>query len=367
MQDRFKAGPSAIRVRKESLERTVSEIFARLGVPDGDNALAADALVTADLRGAESHGVSVAVGYYVRALKSGEIKARPDWRIVRETPATASIDSDAGLGLIVAPKAMEIAIEKARNVGVGVVTMHNGRHLGMASYHAMIALESDMIGVCMTSAPPTIVPTFGAETRLGTNPIAVAAPADKEAPFVFDVAMSVIAANKLIISQRLGINLLPGWVAAEDGTPIMEESPPPPPKPGGFPESRLLPLGSTPEMGSHKGYGFAAMVDILSGILTGGGYGYLPPVSNYGHHVAAYSVEAFMDTGEFKRTMDEFLQMLMSTRPAAGHDRVVYPGLLEAETEVDRRANGVPLHLEVFEGLREVCAELSVPFDLVEA
>ncbi len=162
---------------------------------------------------------------YVSGYNSGEINARPDWRIVRQTPATANVDSDAGLGIIVTPRAMEIAIEKARNVGLGMVTVSNGRHLGMASYHAMMALEHDMIGVCMTGCPPSVLPTFGAEPRLGTNPIALAAPAGEEPPFVFDAATSVVAGNKLGLASRLGVDLLPGWVADLDGTPLMEAVP----------------------------------------------------------------------------------------------------------------------------------------------
>ena len=162
---------------------------------------------------------------------------------------------------------MDIAIRKAAEVGVGMVTIGNSRHLGMASYHAMLALEHDMIGVCMTSAPPRMVPTFGAEPRLGTNPIAVAVPARNEPPFVFDAATSSVAQNKIEIARRLGADLEPGWLAAEDGTPIMEEVPVPA-------TYHLLPVGATRELGSHKGYGLACVVDILAGVLTGFGYGY---------------------------------------------------------------------------------------------
>ena len=365
MLERFRLDPgTAVRVMEGPFRRTVTEIFARMGVPDEDAALAADVLVSADLRGVESHGVSDMLRVYVEGLSDGELNPRPSWRVLRETPATANIDSDRGLGLVVAPKAMQIAIEKAGDVGVGMVTIRNGRHLGMASYHAMLALEHDMIGVCMTSTPPIVVPTFGAEPRLGTNPIALAAPAGEEAPFVFDAAMSSIASNKLWAARRMGRDLLPGWLAAEDGTPIMEEVSPPNIGPGADSIPGLLPLGSTRELGSHKGYGLAAMVDVLSGILTGGGYGAVPGRPNFGHFVAAYSVEAFMDTGEFKRAMDQWLRMLKSTAPAPGHRRVLYPGLLEAEAEADRRANGIPLHREVIDWFRDICGKRSIPFTL---
>ena len=356
----------SVRVGEDRLRATVVQIFGKMGVPAEDCDLASDVLVTTDLRGVETHGVSNMLRAYVRDYNEGVINPRPNWRIVRETPATANIDSDAGLGIIVVPKAMEIAIQKAEKVGVGMVTIRNSRHLGMASYHAMLTLKHDMIGVCMTSCPPGVVPTFGAEPRLGTNPIALAAPADEEPPFVFDAAMSSIAGNKLTLAARMGSNLAPGWIAASDGSPLMEESPPPEQGYGRV-MTPLLPLGSNREMGSHKGYGLMAVVDILGGILSGGGYGLNPGRPNFGHYIAAYNVEAFMDVGEFKRTMDEWLRMLKSTKPAPGHERVIYPGLPEAETQEDRKANGIPLHNEVIEWFDDICGELSIPFTLTDS
>ena len=283
---------------------------------------------------------------------------------MRESPSTANIDSDRGLGIVVGPRAMEIAIEKAGNVGVGVVTIRNSRHLGMISYHAMMALEHDMIGMTMSSCPANVNPTFGAEARFGTNPIALAAPGDREAPFVFDAAMSIVPANKLILARRLGVKLLPGWTADENGAPVMHEVDAPPLGSDGIPLANLLPLGSTIDLGSHKGYGLMAIVDILGGILSGGGYGLLPGRPNFNHYVAAYDIEAFMDKGEFKSTMDEWLYTLRTTRPAPGHDRVVYPGLVEAETVEDRKVNGIPLHIEVIEWFRSTCSRMGIPFNL---
>jgi len=351
-----------VRVPESGLFETVVSIFEKMGVKEDDSRLAADVLVTADLRGVESHGVSNMLRMYVRDYQEGQTKANPEWRVLRESPSTASIDCDAGLGTIIAPKAMEIAIEKAKNVGMGMVTMSNGRHMGMASYHAMLALKHDMIGLCMTSTPPEMVPTFGAELRLGTNPIALAAPADKEVPFVFDAATTVVAGNKLGLARRLGIKLPPGWVADTDGIPIMEEAMPPVPEFEGPGQSRLLPLGSTREMSSHKGYGLAGIVEILSGILTGGGFGVKVGLPNFRHCVAAYDIEVFMDTEEFKQTMDEWLQMLKATKPAAGYDRVLYPGLPEAECEVEYRAKGIPLHPEVVEWIQTTCNDLSIKY-----
>ncbi|MDA1347857.1 MAG: Ldh family oxidoreductase [Chloroflexi bacterium] len=368
MLEQFKVKEEdAIRVPEAGLRETVTAFFVRMGVPAEDAALAADVLVLADLRGVETHGVSNTPRDYLTGYSEGEINPRPDWRIVRESPATATIDCDAGIGLVIAPKAMEIAIAKAEKVGLGMVTMRNGRHLGMAAYHAMMALEHDMIGMCMTSTPASMVPTFGAEPRLGTNPIAVAAPAGKEPPFIFDAASTAVAGNKLLLARRLGTNILPGWLADENGTPIMEEFPAPEPSFRGAQTTFMLPVGGTRELGSHKGYGWASIVEVLGGILTGGGYGMNPGRPNFGHSVAAYKIDAFMDVADFKRTMDEWLETLRTTKPAPGHDRVFYPGLPEAEDEADRRANGIPLHPEVVEWFRDVCAELEIPFKLTDS
>ena len=343
----------AISVSGDDLKSTVASIFEKMGVPAEDAELGADVLVLADLRGVDSHGVSNMLRSYLGGYQRGEINPRPNISVVRETAATASVDSDRGLGTIVTPKAMDIAIRKASECGVGMVTIGNSRHLGMASYHAMLALEHDMIGICMTSAPPRMVPTFGAEPRLGTNPIAVAVPARNEPPFVFDAATSSVAQNKIEIARRLGADLEPGWLAAEDGTPIMEEVPVPL-------NYHLLPVGATRELGSHKGYGLACVVDIFAGVLTGFGYGAVPGRPNFGHYVAAYNVAGFDDPDHFKDEMDGWLQMMKSTKPAPGHDRVLVAGQPEAEMEAVRRQEGIPLHPDVVQFIRDTCAELSV-------
>jgi LDH2 family malate/lactate/ureidoglycolate dehydrogenase len=341
-------------VQGDDLKKTVAGIFEKLGVTPEDALLAADVQVLADLRGVDSHGVSNMLKSYITGYQEGSINPRPNWKVVRETPSTATVDSDKGLGTIVTPKAMDIAIQKAKNVGVGMVTIGNARHLGMASYHAMLALPHDMIGICMTSCPPQVLPTFGAEPRLGTNPIAIAVPAKNEPPFVFDVATSSVAVNKIRIAARLGAEIPGGWMAREDGSPIMES--------GLAPEKfTLLPLGADREGGSHKGYGFSCMVDILAGVLTGFGYGAVPGRPNFGHMVAAYSIDAFTDVEPFKAEMDEWLQMMKSTKPAPGHDRVMVAGQPEAEVEVVRRDEGIPLHPDVADWIRDTCGEMSVP------
>ena len=222
----------------------------------------------------------------------------------------------------------------------------------MMAYYPMMALKHDMIGYAITGGGANTVPTFGAKPRLGANPHAWAVPTDKEPPFVLDMSSSATAANKVGLLRRMGKPVLPGMVADDDGSPIME--PRQPPK-----ETWMLPVGATREMGSHKGYGLGVIAQVFSGILAAGAFG-----EYYGgqmsHFVAAYSVEAFTDVKKFKSDMDKFLRYLKETPPAPGHDRVYYAGLPEYEEEQVRRRDGIPLHKEVVEWFDSITAELSV-------
>jgi L-2-hydroxycarboxylate dehydrogenase (NAD+) len=360
MLERFKVPKKdEVRIPQESLRRTVAAIFEKMGVSPEDAAEGADVLVMTDLRGVETHGVSNVMRYYVQQYTKGELNARPQMRVVRETPSTAVLDADNGLGIILGRRAMKIAIQKAQNVGIGVVTMHNSGHLGAVGHFAMLAAQQDMVGVCMTAGGTGVAPTFGGEGRLGANPISIAAPARNEPPVLFDAATSQIAFNKLTLAARVGSKLLPGWITDENGTPIMEEVAPP--SGGRF---YIPPMGGTRENGSHKGYGFSLMVEVLAALLSGSVPNMLdatPFESRFKNYFAAYNIAAFTDVDQFKDTMDEMLKKLRETRPAPGHARVLYPGLSEHEEERDRRANGIPLHREVVQWFDDIAGELSVP------
>jgi L-2-hydroxycarboxylate dehydrogenase (NAD+) len=342
-------------VAPEALRTMVTSIFEKLNVSPEDAVLGADVLVSADLRGVDSHGVSNMLRNYVEGYRGGTITPRPNWSVVREALAVATVDCDRGLGIMMAPKAMDIAIQKAKVTGIGMVTMRNGRHLGMASYHAMLALEHNMIGVCTTAVRAIVPPTFGREPRLGTNPIAVAVPAGEEHPFVLDIATSVVPINKIRLAERLGTSIPGGWIADEYGVPLMEAGPVPE-------QYQLLPLGGTREMGSHKGYGLAAVVEILSGILSGQGYASMQERGNAGHMVAAYDIEAFTSLSEFKRMMDDWMQDLKNTPTTPGNDRVLVPGQLEDEMQRERRIKGIPLHNEVITWFQDISRELMIPY-----
>lgn len=361
MLERFKPKPEdSERVSLDSLYEVVTAIFEKMGVPNSDAREAADVLTMTDLRGVETHGVSNMLRAYVEQYTDGVVNPNPNWKIERETPGTAVINADRGLGIILGRRAMEIAIQKAKTVGVGIVTMNNGTHVGAVGHFSMLAAKQDMVGMCATSAGTGVLPTFAAEPRFGTNPISIAAPARNEAPLLFDAATSQIAGNKFSLAKRVGSDLLPGWIADDTGTPILEETP----VPEGSWYGSLLPLGGTRELGSHKGYGFMLMVEVLGAFLSGSVPGMFDAVkmeSGYKHYFAAYDIKAFTDVDEFKDKMDKMLKMLRETKPASGHERVLYPGLAESEDEKDRRENGIPLHKEVLQWFDSMVGELGVP------
>jgi LDH2 family malate/lactate/ureidoglycolate dehydrogenase len=220
----------------------------------------------------------------------------------------------------------------------------------------MQAAEADMVGVCFTGAGLSVVPTFASRPMIGTNPIAIAAPARVEAPLLFDAATSAIAGNKIRLAMRVGSPLLPGWVTQKDGTPIMEEKPV-----FDRDEFHQAPLGGTREQGSHKGFGFAMMAEVLSTMLAGAMPTMLVPGSGSKNHFAAYDIRAFTDLEAFKTTMDDMLRTLRTATPAPGQERVLYPGLSEAEEVRARRATGIPLHREVIEWFGQCTAELGLP------
>ena len=349
-------------VESEKMRGATIEIFEKCGQSPADAALSADVLMTSDLRGCESHGVSNQLRVYVQMYGDREINPTPNVRVTRETDVTANLDGDEGLGLHVLPKAMELAIEKAEKHGMGAVTVHNSRHIGMLAYHSMMALEHDMIGLTTTAGNPmSMVPTHAGEKMFATNPWAWAAPARNEAPFVFDIATTQVAGNKLYLAQRVGAPMEPAWVADAEGIPIMESAQLPD-------EYMSLPFGGTREQGSHKGYGFAATCEILSTILSGMGPGFLMPKTPrplMGHYVQAIKIDGFTDPDQFKDDMDRFLGGLRNAKPAPGHDRVVYAGLPEAEEVEIRQREGIPYHREVIEWFESIKAELGLGFELV--
>ena len=342
----------AVRVAVDDMRPLVEGIFEKLGLPAADAQQAAEVLMYADLHGIDSHGVSNMMQHYERWIGTGDINPTPEPRVLREAPATATIDADRALGLVMGPRAMRQAMDKAAVCGIGAVAVKNVNHFGACAYHAQLALERDMIGIVMTTSGLCTVPTYGAKAMLGTNPIGVAAPTRNEVPFLFDASMSTLPINKVDLMKRLGGKLAGGCIANADGVPILEDAHVPD-------EYMVLPLGTTREQGSHKGYGLGVMIDILSGILSGGTPSYkpAPPVS---HHFLAYRVDAFTDLDEFKDDLDSYLKDLRETPTAPGHERVYYAGLPEHEEAVERGQKGVPYHPDVIDWFRDAATRLGV-------
>ena len=323
-------------------------VFQKIGCSQEHAETATKTLLSADLRGIDSHGIARLSGY-VRLWEVKRVNANPGIKVLHETPSTAVVDGDSGLGLVVAPYAMKIAIEKAKNVGTGWVSVQNSNHFGIAGYHAMMALEHDMIGMAMTNASPLVAPTFSIDKMLGTNPICVAAPAGKEPAFVADLATTTAANGKLEILQRKQADTPDGWVQDKDGNPSNDANIL---KKGGA----LLPLGGDREHGSHKGYALGAIVDIFSGLLSGANYApWVPPFPAYvpmpaqqpgkgiGHFLGAMRIDAFRPAEDFKKDMDHWIQGFRSCKTIPGEEKVLVPGDPEREFEAERMKNGIPL------------------------
>lgn len=351
----------------DSLYAFTHATFLAMGCSEPDAALATRVLLSADLRGIDSHGIARLSGYW-RLFEAGRINPQAQVRIIHETPSTATVDGDKGLGLVVAPKAMQIAIDKAAAVGSGWVSVKNSNHFGIAGYHAMMALEHDMIGWAMTNASALVTPTFSKEKMLGTNPICVAIPAGEEPAFVADFATTTAANGKLEILQRKNAEAPLGWVQDADGNATTDANAL---KKGGA----LVPLGGDREHGSHKGYALGSIVDIFSAVLSGASYGpWAPPFPAYvpmpenmpgeglGHFLGAMRIDGFRPASDFKQHMDNWIQRFHNAVPADPSQPVLVPGDPEREMEKQRQQNGIPLVEAVVADLAALGQKTGVPF-----
>jgi L-2-hydroxycarboxylate dehydrogenase (NAD+) len=352
----------------DQLREFASAVFRHFGVAPDDAALAATVLLRADVRGIDSHGVARLRTYH-DMLTLGRINPRPQIRIVRETASTATVDGDNGLGLVVGPKANVIAMDKAAHAGSGWVSVRNTNHFGIAGYYVLEALTRDLIGFAMTNSTKLVAPLWGAERMLGTNPIATAFPGLEEPPIVIDLATCAAAYGKIEMAQRRGESIPDGWAIDRDGHATTD---PQAMMDGGA----LLPLGSDRERSGHKGYALAAMVDILSAVLSGANWGpFAPPFAlrqeipsravgaGIGHFFGALRIDAFIDPDEFKRQVDDWIRTFRATRPAPGTDGPLIPGDPERANEAERHVTGIPLIAAVIDDLRDIGASTGVPFD----
>ena len=343
----------------------IQQVFSAAGARNDHSTLAAEALISADLRGVDSHGIARLAGY-IRLWEQQRLNIQPNIHVVHETPSTAVVDGDKGAGLIVAQKAMRIAIEKAKTAGTGWVAVKNSNHFGIAGYHAMLALEHDMIGISMTNASALVAPTFSSDRMLGTNPIAVAIPAKDEPPFVMDMATTPAANGKLEVCERQNKDIPQGWAQTKEGNHTTDNRAL---KNGGA----MLPLGSDREHGSHKGYCLGAWVDIFSAVLSGANYGpWVPPFVSFlspppnpvgegiGHFVGAMRIDAFRPANEFKEHMDNWIRAFRQTQCIEGQPKVQIPGDQERIIETLRKKEGIDIHPSVINDLQQLAEKLNI-------
>ena len=351
----------------EGLRDFATKVFIHFGVPEKDAVIAADVLSLADVRGIDSHGVA-RLHTYFEMLSIKRINPTPKIRIIRERKSVCTVDGDNGLGLVVGPKANEIAMEKASYFGSGWVSVCNTNHYGIASYYSLQALKQDMIGLSMTNTTKLVAPLWGAERMLGTNPISIAFPGLKNPPIVIDLATSAAAYGKIEIAKRKKQQVPKGWIVDKEGS--MSTNPDDMINGGA-----ILPLGSDRELGGHKGYALSAMVDVLSAVLSGANWGpFAPPFAlrqeipgrsvgkGIGHFFGVMEIEGFMDVNEFKKRIDEWIEVFRKTKPAKGTTGVLIPGDPEHQEETVRRKTGIPLLPAVIADLNDISRKTGIPF-----
>ncbi|MHB0871537.1 MAG: Ldh family oxidoreductase [Chloroflexota bacterium] len=349
------AGGARVLARHDRLKGFCSDVLQELGLPRDDAEVTADTLVTANLRGVDTHGV-MRMTYYTAKLKAGAIQTRVDLTPTRETIATALLDAHNGIGQVVSYRAMQLAIRKAREAGIAYVAVKNSNHFGACAYYSMMALPHDMIGIALTNASPRLAPTGGTDRLFGNNPWSIAVPAGRRHPVVLDMANSVVAAGKIRICQKEGKPIPDGWALDRDGAPTTD------------PEAALK--GILLAIGGYKGYGITLMVDLLTGVLADSACGprvkgmESSEVAGIGHAFMALDLSAFDEVAAFKARMDAYIEEIKSSRKAKGSEVIYLPGEPEYLRTRERMEKGIPLQPKVAEDLRAIGREYGVPIDL---
>ncbi|MHA1215392.1 MAG: Ldh family oxidoreductase [Candidatus Hodarchaeales archaeon] len=351
----------AVYIPVQTLIDFMNDVFVKIGVPPEDAKICANVLIKSDLRGIESHGVQRLKMYYDR-IKKGIQYPITELKILKETQTTSRIDAGHGMGHVAAYRAMEMAIKKAKEYGLGAVAVNNSTHFGIAGYYSLMAVEKDMIGIACTNARPSIAPTFGVEPMMGTNPITIGLPTDEEIPFLFDAAASITQRGKIEVKARTNAPVPEGWVIdneanlSTDSVKILEDLK--------HDKAALLPIGGLGElMAGHKGYGLAAAVEIFSAALSDGPFlkdltldkGY-----KLGHFFMAINIESFLPVDTFKKISGSILRDLRSSKKAPGHDRIYTAGEKEYYSELERWKTGIPVMPSILEDLRFLRSELNL-------
>ena len=349
------------------IENFMIDVFEGLGVPEDDARVCTDVLIAADLRGIKSHGVG-RLKYYYDRIQRGQQKVKTEIEVVKETETTVLIDGHHGMGHVIAHRAMQMAIAKARASGIGAAAVRNGTHFGIAGYYALMAAETGMIGLTVTNARPAIAPTFSTEPMLGTNPIAFAAPSDADHPFCFDGATSIIQRGTVEVLSRAEKSMPEGWVIDAEGHSLTD----PDRALDDFGEARaaLLPLGGAGEkFAGYKGYDLAAMVEILSASLCGGMFmkdllgfdedGSWRPYM-LGHFFLAISIEHFLPLELSRRITGSIMRTLQEARKGTDRDRIYVAGEKEYENEQQVPKRGIPVNPNLRRELESMRDELGI-------
>lgn len=339
----------------DMVEDFVNEVFMANGVPEEDAKICTDVLIDADKRGMDTHGLNRLKPIYIDRIQEGIQSAETDWELIKETPTTAVMDAHDGMGQVASYHAMKIAIEKAKEYGMGMVVVRNSTHYGTAGYYTEMAAAEGCIGLSGTNARPSIAPTFSVQNKLGTNPLAFAFPTDEEFPFSLDAATSIIQRGEVELRDRQGEDTPAGTVIGSDGSAMTDS-----------PEileallegkAALAPLGGMgEELSGYKGYGYATVVEVLSSALQQGNY--LSMLSgldeeggkikyHLGHFFMAIDTEAFMGLDSFKKIAGEIMRELRAAKLAPGEDRIYTAGEKEYLTWMERKETGLAVNESV--------------------
>jgi LDH2 family malate/lactate/ureidoglycolate dehydrogenase len=335
------------------LNHYVVDVLRKAGLSAEDGKVVADNLVGANLRGVDSHGVT-RLSIYVKRLQAGVVNPRPNVQVVEESDATLLIDGDDGMGQVVGKKAIDLGIEKAKQNGAVYIGVKRSTHFGTGAYFVQQGIEKDLITYAMSNAPSTMAPWGGIQPYIGTNPYAFGVPAGKHRPIIFDMATSVVARGKIITAAQEGKDIPEGWAIDKEGNPTTNAQ-------AGL-EGSVLPFGGP------KGYSISLMIDILSGVLTGAGfgshinniYGDFDKPQNVGHFFQLIDISRLMPVEQFKQRMDQMIEEIKSSPKAAGVEEIFLPGEIEYNTEEKRKAEGIFLSKEVYEDLMQVGEQYGV-------
>jgi LDH2 family malate/lactate/ureidoglycolate dehydrogenase len=355
------------RIPATVLKSFMLDVFQGLGLPEADAQISSEVLITSDLRGIDSHGVG-RLKYYYDRIRRGQHQTQTQFEIVKETETTALVDGHHGTGHVIAHRAMNLAMDKARRYGMGAVAVRNSTHFGIAGYYPLMAAKEGMLGLAVTNARPSIAPTFGTEPMLGTNPIAFAVPSDMPHPFCLDMATSICQRGKIEVADRAEKPVPQGWVIDDKAEPMTDA----PSILAGLSTATaaLLPLGGVgDEFAGYKGYGLATMVEILSAALSGGVFmrdllGFAedgsPQPYRVGHFFLAIDIEHILPLSVFKQVTGDILRTLQNSRKAPGHERIYVAGEKEHEMIAQRQEQGIPVNPNLRRDLQTMRDELDI-------